>query len=61
MAKKFPDLNKDGETTYADVLIGRGVRLEKQEGGSIDDQMMMVMTMKPMESDEKMEDNYKLF
>ena len=23
--KKFPDLNKDGETTFADVLIGRGV------------------------------------
>ena len=21
----FPDLNKDGETTFADVLIGRGV------------------------------------
>ena len=23
--KKFPDLNKDGKTTFADVLIGRGV------------------------------------
>ena len=22
---KFPDLNKDGKTTFADVLIGRGV------------------------------------
>ena len=21
---EFPDLNKDGKTTYADVLIGRG-------------------------------------
>ena len=43
----FPDLNKDGEVTYADVLKGRGVF---QEGGSIDDQMMMVMTP-PMESE----------
>jgi hypothetical protein len=23
--KKFPDLNKDGKTTFADVLMGRGV------------------------------------
>ena len=61
MAKKFPDLNKDGKTTYADVLIGRGVRLEKEEGGSVDDQMMMVMNIKPMESDDAMEDNYTQF
>ena len=57
----FPDLNKDGEVTYADVLKGRGVF---QEGGSIDDQMMMVMTP-PMESemepDEDMENNYTRF
>jgi len=35
MAKKkeFPDLNKDGETTFADVLIGRGVRERKAVGG----------------------------
>jgi hypothetical protein len=24
----FPDLNKDGKTTQADILIGRGVELE---------------------------------
>ncbi len=57
----FPDLNKDGEVTYADVLKGRGVF---QEGGSIDDQMMMAMTP-PMESemepDEDMEDGYTRF
>ena len=37
MAKKkeFPDLNKDGKTTFADVLIGRGVREEKMEGGKV--------------------------
>jgi len=36
MAKKFPDYNKDGETTMADVLIGRGVLPKKKmsEGGS---------------------------
>ena len=58
---EFPDLNKDGEVTYADVLKGRGVF---QEGGSIDDQMMMAMTP-PMESemepDGEMEDNYTRF
>jgi len=36
MAKKFPDYNKDGKTTMADILIGRGVLPEKKmsEGGS---------------------------
>jgi hypothetical protein len=31
----FPDLNKDGEITQADILIGKGVikRDEKQSGG----------------------------
>ena len=28
----FPDLNKDGEITQADILMGRGVEF-KQEGG----------------------------
>jgi len=54
----FPDLNKDGEVTYADVLKGRGVF---QEGGEIDNQMSMLMDNEqepPMESDEEMEDNY---
>ena len=53
----FPDLNKDGKITYADVLKGRGVF---QEGGSIDDQMQMVMNQ-PMLPDEEMEDNYLNF
>jgi hypothetical protein len=34
MAKSFPDLNKDGEVTKADVLMGRGV-VEKKAGGWI--------------------------
>ena len=35
MAEAFPDLNKDGEVTQADVLMGRGVdlgRTQKAEG-----------------------------
>ena len=28
---KFPDLNKDGKTSFADVLVGRGV-LPKPKG-----------------------------
>jgi len=36
MAKSFPDLNKDGEVTKADVLMGRGV-VEKKAGGWIKD------------------------
>jgi putative AlgH/UPF0301 family transcriptional regulator len=58
MAKKFPDLTGDGKVTQADILKGRGVF---QEGGSMDDQMMMVMNVKPMESDDVMEDNYTQF
>jgi hypothetical protein len=30
--KKFPDLNKDGKVTQADILIGKGV-LRKQKSG----------------------------
>lgn len=28
---KFPDLNKDGKITQADILIGRGVTDKKSE------------------------------
>ena len=55
MAKKFPDLTGDGKVTQADVLKGRGVF---QEGGSMDDQMQMVMNEPNMLPDEEMEDNY---
>jgi hypothetical protein len=34
MAKSFPDLNKDGQVTKADVLVGRGV-VAKKKGGFI--------------------------
>ena len=29
--KKFPDLNKDGKITQADILIGRGVTDKNNE------------------------------
>ncbi len=32
MAKKFPDLNKDGKVTKADILKGRGVPGFKKGG-----------------------------
>ena len=47
-AKGFPDLTGDGETTYADVLKGRGVF---QEGGNIDGQMAMLMIPKETQDD----------
>lgn len=57
MAKKFPDLNKDGKITQADILKGRGVF---QEGGDVDVQMAALM--KPQEQDmvpdEDMEEDY---
>ena len=34
MAKSFPDLNKDGEVTKADVLKGRGVPGMKKGGST---------------------------
>jgi len=64
-AEGFPDLTGDGETTYADVLKGRGVF---QEGGDIDGQMAMLMIPKEPEDDmmpeedmlpdDEMEDEY---
>jgi hypothetical protein len=32
--KKFPDLNKDGKITKADILMGRGV-IKKKVGGIV--------------------------
>ena len=53
------DANKDDEITGEDFKL-----LQKQEGGSIDDQMVMVMTPpmeSEMESDDEMEDGYTQF
>tara|TARA_Y100000114_G_scaffold127882_2_gene124728 strand:+ start:3666 stop:3809 length:144 start_codon:yes stop_codon:yes gene_type:complete len=33
---KFPDLNKDGKITKADILIGRGVTDKKKKGAKTD-------------------------
>lgn len=55
---KFPDLNKDGKITEADILKGRGVF---QEGGDVDSQMAMLMQPQQeqqMASDEDMEEDY---
>jgi len=50
MAEEFPDLNEDGEVTYADVLEGRGAFAE---GGS-----MMVPPEMEMMEEEIPEDTY---
>ena len=58
MAKKFPDLNKDGKITQADILKGRGVF---QEGGDVNSQMAILMKPQKeqtMVSDEEMEEDY---
>ena len=55
---KFPDLNKDGKITQADILKGRGVF---QEGGDVDSQMAILMKPQQeqaMASDEDMEEDY---
>ena len=31
MAKKFPDLNKDGKITKAEILMGRGIIKKKKK------------------------------
>ena len=49
---KFPDLNKDGKITQADILKGRGVF---QEGGDVDSQMAILM--KPQQEQEMVSDN----
>jgi hypothetical protein len=33
--KSFPDLNKDGKITQADILMGRGVGKKKMMGGGM--------------------------
>lgn len=33
-SKKFPDLNKDGKITKADILVGKGVIPKKSKGGA---------------------------
>ncbi|OUW70123.1 MAG: hypothetical protein CBD71_04445 [Rickettsiales bacterium TMED211] len=67
----YIDIDKDGNTTEPMKKAAKEKeRVKKQEGGSMDDQMLMVMTppMKPemesempMESDDNMENGYTKF
>jgi len=57
-SQKKLDANNDGQISGQDFKL---LREQKQDGGSMEDQMMMVMTAKPMESDINMEDNYTKF
>lgn len=46
--KKFPDLNKDGKVTFADVLKGRGVKkagkgMKYNDGGKYDPKKAAMM------------------
>jgi len=56
----FPDLNKDGKVTYADVLMGRGVREQKAIGGIIRKLIKLSKTKKKPEDIKKQEDVDKL-
>jgi len=56
----FPDLNKDGKVTYADVLMGRGVREQKAVGGIIRKLIKLSKTKKKPEDIKKQEDVDKL-
>jgi hypothetical protein len=51
MAKSFPDLNKDGKTSFADVLVGRGVETSKaataKKGGSVKSNWIQSAIKKP--------------
>jgi len=49
----FPDLNKDGKTTYADVLIGRGVRDKKAIGGLVKKLFKLAKKKQPKEVKEQ--------
>ena len=51
MAKSFPDLNKDGKTSFADVLVGRGVETSKtaaaKKGGAVKSNFIQEAIKKP--------------
>ncbi len=65
---KIGDLDKDGKMSEYEQArqdaIQENMRNQKAEGGSMDDQMLMIMTPpqeSEMESDDDMEDNYTRF
>ena len=54
----FPDLNKDGETTFADVLIGRGVIPKNKKNKK---KMIAKKSKTPMDKAVKKNKNNKRF
>jgi hypothetical protein len=54
---EFPDLNKDGKTTYADILIGRGIREQKAIGGLVKKLFKLAKKKQPKEVKEQDIDN----
>jgi hypothetical protein len=50
MAEAFPDLNKDGEVTQADVLMGRGAFAEGGESMMVPPEMMMAEEEPPVDT-----------
>ena len=50
MAEAFPDLNKDGEVTQADVLMGRGAFVEGGESMMVPPEMMMAEEELPVDT-----------
>ena len=56
--QKKLDFYNDGQISGQDFKL---LRTQKQEGGSIDDQMMMAMSEPEMMPDGEMEDNYTRF
>ena len=50
MAEAFPDLNKDGEVTQADVLMGRGAFAEGGESMMVPPEMMMAEEELPVDT-----------
>ena len=42
----FPDLNKDGKTSFADILVGRGV-IPNKKGGTVKSKWIQSAIKKP--------------
>ena len=49
----FPDLNKDGKVTYADILMGRGIRDQKSIGGLVKKLFKLAKKKQPKEVKEQ--------
>ena len=45
--KSFPDLNKDGKRTKADILVGKGVIPKAKKGGAVKDEKWIQKAVNP--------------